>query len=285
MGMLHRLLVPLDGTTFAEGALPFAEALATRSGAALHLVRASLVRLPPLDNTEEARIVAAERSYLIGIARRLGGTATVTLQHADPAEAIVAQARQWGADLIAMATHERGVIGRAAFGSVAGKVLAEAPAPVFLVHPEETPPLTGPQRLILPLDGSALAEAAVPVATALATLLAAPVTLVAALTGDGSWGASGEASERRVGAYLGELATRLERAGLSVAIEVRTGDAADVIAGVAREASATLITMATHGRTGLRRIVLGSVADAVLHSTDLPLVLVRPAGETERHEG
>ena len=110
--MLQRLLVPLDGTPFAEGALPYAEALASRTGAVIHLVRSSLVRHPPLDGTGEQRIVAEERAYLAGIAKKLGGKASVTLQHADPADAIVGQARQWGADLIIMATHERGPFGR-----------------------------------------------------------------------------------------------------------------------------------------------------------------------------
>lgn len=281
--MVHRLLVPLDGTPFAEGALPYAEALAERTGATIQLVRASLVRNPPPDNTEEARIVAAERAYLAGVARRLGGATAATLQHADPDTAIVEQARQWGADLIIMATHERGMLERVALGSVMGGVLAATPAPVFLIHPEEAPPLAGPHHLLLPLDGSNVAEAALPIATALAAALDAPITLVAALTGDGAWGAAGapsnEAANRRVGTYLGEMADRLAGSGLRVASESRVGDAPAVIAGVAQEVGATLIVMATHGRTGLRRLVLGSVADAVLHSTALPLVLVRPASD------
>ena len=88
--MLHRILVPLDGSPFAEAALPYAEALARRTGATIHLVRASLVRHPPQDNTEEARIVARERAYLVEQAKRLGAerrSVTVTLQQAAPTDA------------------------------------------------------------------------------------------------------------------------------------------------------------------------------------------------------
>ncbi len=274
--MLHRLLVPLDGSPFAEGALPYVEALARRTGAVVQLVRASLVRHPPLENTGEARMVADERAYLVKVVERLGAqriAASVTLQHAEPAEAIIGQARQWGADLIVMATRERGPVGRAIFGSVTAGVLEDAPAPVLLVQPGDAPPFAESQRVLLPLDGSPLAEAALPVARTFAQMFDAPIVLVTALPRGTS---ADEASGHPLHAHLRELAGPLEEAGIAVEVEVRGGEASEVICAVAEERGATLIAMATRAHTGLQRVILGSTADAVLRATELPLILVRP---------
>ena len=274
--MLQRLLVPLDGTPFAEGALPYAEALASRTGAVIHLVRSSLVRHPPLDGTGEQRIVAEERAYLAGIAKKLGGKASVTLQHADPADAIVGQARQWGADLIIMATHERGPFGRAIFGSVAKEVLAAAPAPLVLLGPDEAPAVAAPDRVLLALDRSPLAEAALATARLIAAALDAPVTLLTALQPED------EVTDQQATAYLQEAATQLTSGGIEHALAVRHGHAPEVISAVAKEIGATVIVLATRGHSGLRLMVLGSTADAVLRSSDLPLVLVgTTSGGTE----
>jgi len=274
--MLHRILVPLDGTDFAEAALPYAEALARRTGAKIHLVRASIVRHPPPDNTEESRIVARERAYLVEQAQRLGAgqfAATVTLQQSDPPDAIVGQARQWGADLIIMATHERGPLGRAIFGSTTGKVLDDTPAPVLLVQPGDATPFAGTQRVLLPLDGSPQAEEALPIAQLLAQAFAAPLTLVLALDRGQS------KSEHALRIYLREVAERLAAAGLTVQIEVRNGDAARTIRDVAAATGATVIAMAMREHNVLRRVVLGSTAEAVLRATEIPLVMVRPKEE------
>jgi nucleotide-binding universal stress UspA family protein len=274
--MLHRILVPLDGNPFAEAALPYAEALARRTGATIHLVRASLVRHPPPDNTEEARIVAHERAYLVEQAKRLGAeqlAASVTLQQSAPSDAIVGQARQWGADLIIMATHERGPISRAIFGSTTAAVLDDTPAPVLLVQPGDAPPFTGPQRVLLPLDGSSQAEEALPAAQLFAQILDAPLVLVLALPRD----ESGDEPPMRT--YLREVTGRLEQAGLTVQVEIRSGDAHRVIREIAEKTGATLIAMAMREHTGLRRVVLGSTAEAVLRATELPLIMVRPAHE------
>lgn len=278
--MVHRLLVPLDGTPFAEGALPYAEALARRTGAVVHLVRGSLVRHAPLEQTGEAQIVADERAYLVKVVERLGAqriAASVTLQHAAAAEAIVGQAQQWGADLIVMATHERGPVGRAIFGSVTAGVLETTTAPVLLVQPGDAPPFEGTQRVLLPLDGSPLAEAALPVAQRFAQILSAPITLVTALPRD-------EEGEHPLRDHLREVTGHLEEAGLTVQVEVREGDAAKVIRAAAEECGATLIAMATRAHTGIDRMILGSTADAVLRATEVPLVLVRPTMRDERRE-
>ncbi len=160
--MFTLILVPLDGSPLAAGALPYAAALARLSGARLLLVRASLVRLPPPPDTYEARLVADEGAYLertAGLLREQGVDVETALRYADPAETLVDEARTRGADLIAMTSRGHGGLGRLVFGSVAAAVVERAPAPVLLLTKEadaehESAPFGSAPRLLVPLVGS-----------------------------------------------------------------------------------------------------------------------------------
>lgn len=291
---VRTILVPLDGSPLAERALPYAEALARASGARLALVWASLVRDRPAADEPEARRVAEEEAYLAEVARRLaerGLDAETALRFADPAAAIVEEARAQDVDLLVMATHGRGGLGRWVYGSVAEAVLARPPAPILLVRagapgweaawPGERP------RLLAPLDGSAFAEEALPVAESLAEALGGELVVVRAVPRPGldfgpDWVVAPILEDELANAeteardYLDRLAARLAREGRAAQAALRVGDPAGVIAAVGRERGAALVVMATHGHTGLGRVVLGSVADAVLRHGTLPLLLVRP---------
>ena len=108
--MLSSILVPLDGSTLAERALPYAEALARPSGA-----RVVLVRAVPGDREHGTESEAEARDYLNGLAARLAervGVVETAVPHGAAAEAIVEEARRQGSDLIVMATHGRGGLGR-----------------------------------------------------------------------------------------------------------------------------------------------------------------------------
>ncbi len=134
---MRTILVPLDGSTLAERALPFAEVLARASGARLVLPRASLVRHRPEPATEEARIAADERAELdrhVALLGERGVVAEGVLRFDEAAEAIVAEAVGREADLIVMATHGRSGLGRLVFGSTAEAVLRRSPAPVLLIR-------------------------------------------------------------------------------------------------------------------------------------------------------
>jgi nucleotide-binding universal stress UspA family protein len=152
--MFTQILVLLDGSAFAERALPYVEELARRFGSTVLLLRATtpaemLVTPPGVAPTvapvvDPLPIMEAERreadAYLRAIADRLrgAGLSVAYEQHVGhAAEVIIDRARDHGADLIAMTTHGRGGLGRLIFGSVADAVLRSAPCPVFLVRVRE----------------------------------------------------------------------------------------------------------------------------------------------------
>jgi nucleotide-binding universal stress UspA family protein len=171
--MYRSIVVPLDGSAAAERALPFAEALARRGGARLLLVQAVNVHaMVGADPTEaQVQALAEARAYLDETAARGAGqgiAVDTAVPYGPPAEEIVAEVRLRGADLVVMTTHGRAGPGRWVYGSVAEGVLAHSPVPVLLLQSwlGERPwrRLHEKARLLVPLDGSPFAEAALPVA-------------------------------------------------------------------------------------------------------------------------
>jgi nucleotide-binding universal stress UspA family protein len=211
-----------------------------------------------------------------------------------PAEWIVEETVLRHIDLIVMATHDRIGPDRWVHGSVAEAVVHRSIAPVMLVRATDAAPFAerfeAPQPvLIVPLDGSQLAESALPIARELTQALGGRVVLVAVVPKPGKLVAGqGGAIVTYVGseyaeleaeafAYLDASIGRLGSIGSSVEKIVRYGDASTEIAAVAHEYTAAAVVMATHGRAGLVRSLLGSVAGGVLHHSSSPVVLIHPA--------
>lgn len=301
--MMKTILVPLDGSPLAERALPYATALARAVGGRLILARAAHEAvLAGTDRTgAQVAVIREAEGYLAGVAEGLtsaGLHVDAAVTYGGAVEGILLEADARRPDLIVMATHGRGGLGRWVYGSVAEAVLARAPVPVLLVRAWE-PAAEGPfgagTRLLVPLDGSAFAEAALPVAMTLAGLLGGEVTLLHAispfeqslLSEAEAWSYPEQIAEREAGAreYLGEVAERFGLDGRGVQADIRVGTAPDVIAAAAHERGAGLVVIATHGRTGLGRLLLGSTADATLRRGATPLLLVRPPALTTLAEG
>lgn len=292
--MYNRIVVPLDGSTLAEQALPYAEALGLVTGAPLHLVRVlDPTRLGAFDGNKAMQMWIAEergiaRHYLERIEQdlrqrqqkvtaeyRLGPTVQEVLAAAQPD------------DVLILATHGRSGLGRWFLGSVAEGVLHRATVPVLLVRARETPPLPPLiRRLLIPLDGSALAEAALPTAAGLAQRLHVPVHLVTVIEASGAMSLelAAAASTSRFADSLTQLfaeaeacltqpAERLQHAGVETSTEVRHGVPGRAIVEAAQPGD--LIVMTSHGRTGLTRWFLGSVAEAVVRQATVPVLLVR----------
>jgi nucleotide-binding universal stress UspA family protein len=236
-----------------------------------------------------------------GATVRAQGVLTEVLQtQGDVALGIVDLAEEHHANLILLVTHAREGLSRVVHGSVADRVLHGATVPVLLLkHGESSSRVFGPGQsphLLVPLDGSALAESALPLASALARLVGAPMTLLRSLdlpdlslTGRGRAGAATAAIRASIPAerqeaeqYLASIGQRLQAQGLATTNLVTEGGAAQDIATQARtlEAAgqAVLIVMATHGHSGLGRWLYGSVAGAVLHLADVPLLVIRSHG-------
>jgi nucleotide-binding universal stress UspA family protein len=302
------ILVPLDGSSFAEQTVPLASRIAQRAGSKLRLTLVHGLPPAPLDpaaaklfTSIELATRKSERSYLRGIQARLrdGGTrlaSAVTLTgKAGPA--LAQYVREMGIDLVVMSTHGRGGIRRAWLGSVADHLMRTLEVPVLLVRPSESEP--GPARpaasgrILVPLDGSPLAERALGPAIALARVWdgelallqvvrpvmlsadpALPLPLPSAFDEDLT-------TMRRTGAqdYIDDIVEELHEQGVRATGVAALGwYAADSILEAGRPERVAAIVIATHGRGGLRRLALGSVADKVIRGADVPVLVYRPAG-------
>jgi nucleotide-binding universal stress UspA family protein len=206
----------------------------------------------------------------------------------DAAREITAVAVVWRAGLIVLTTHGRSGLGRWLYGSVADGVLRRAPVPVLLVPAtcEHRWPGGRPRRLLVPLDGSAYAEEALAPAAQLARAAGAELRLlrVAELPlhprrpGSIMAGYDSDSTPEltRTKEYLGAVAARLRARGLEVTVRTDVGAPGEVIGEHAHVAGTDLLVMATHGHTGLARLLLGSVAAGALQRANRPTLLVRP---------
>lgn len=288
--MQSTILVPLDGSPLAEHALPYAEHLAKVTSARLILCRAlSATKLQP---TEIVGAVDEAHAYMQVVADQLtsrGRMVDTTIPWGEPADEILDQVRSVRADLVVMATHGRSGLGRWLYGSVADEVLRRASVPILLVPPGSDEPWSVDRapRMLVPLDGSQLSEAVLGPARACATQLGAEIVLVQVIPfkpyssfGDSSgyvFAFDPEADLAEAERYLSEVADRLRSTAKQVRVRAQLGEPSVTIAQIAADEKANLIMMATHGRSGLARLVLGSVATGTLRRTNIPLLLVRPA--------
>ncbi len=293
--MLKSILVPLDGSELAQRALPVAEHLAEAGSVRLTLtsVLPGVVLLEyPREDVESERDVG---SYLDTIAHRLkdrGLQVETSAPRGDPASSILAQVDCTHADVIVMATHGRSGLGRWLYGSVADEVLRRAPVPVILVPPDTEPwPANRRPRVLVSLDGSSLAEAALGPAQELVAQLAGELLLLHvvqfppySLFGDGSAYLAAfnpDVALNEAQQYLGAVASSLTVGGVRVLAEL--GLPALGIVEVARREGVQLIAMATHGRSGVARAVLGSVATGTLQRSSVPLMLIGPSALKPEH--
>ena len=287
--MLSTILVPLDGSPLAERALPFAERLARGTKARLVLTR--VVPISRLPNVEET-VATAAQEYLERIASCLAGTGLISqtaLLHGEPPTEILEAAHIHSADLVIMCTHGRSGIGRWLYGSVADAVIRLATLPVMLVPPELSVVWAAnePARILVPLDGSELSEMALGPAAELASCLGAELLLTQVVPwppivyGDPVELLPYEPEEQLAEArsYLDEVAARLRQSGARVRHreDVAQTPAAAIVR-LVQEEHVDLVAMATHGRNGLARVVLGSTTTGTLQRADVPLLVVRPTG-------
>jgi nucleotide-binding universal stress UspA family protein len=304
--MSQRVLVPLDGSRAAEAIVPLIAEFAGPLQMEMVLIR--VVSLSP----EEAIGVAPDfaqdtpvprqleaRQYLEPLVSELqarGIRARAQVSLGEPAAEIVAAARELGADLIAMTTHGRSGLGRLRFGSVAEAVLRAAPIPVFLLKMTEEAlttrgsagkPRVKVDHLLFATDFSEAARAAWPTARSLAAAFGAELILEHVIPPLGVQGdlpsevflRYWEGARAQAGLELAKLGAEAEGEGVRVRARVEAGRAADEILRAAEEERADLIVMGTTGRSGVRRLLLGSVAAEVIRLAPCPVVTVGPAGQ------
>jgi len=270
---MRSVIVPLDGSELASRALESAALAAARAGSAVRLV----MRPDPGGEAEAG-------AHLGAAAARLGHLEVTTeIVRGAPARAIVAAAARRPEPVVWMSTHGRGALGAALVGSIAEQVVARATMPVVLVGPEVRAdrPMAVGDEILLCSDGSPESAAAVPVVVDLARALGLRVVVTEVVGPEEEVAGPGETVVDEVGRAAADrcaaLAGVLTAAGVDdVQVEVGHGaDAAASIAHRARRHPVALVAMATHGRTGLRRVVMGSVALRTVHLSPCPVVVVR----------
>jgi nucleotide-binding universal stress UspA family protein len=296
MGEIYRrILVPLDGSVLAEQVLSHLQRLVSPAVTTVVLVNviesmrytgATPRYAPP--NIYASLRSSAER-YVVGQQERLQaagfGVETYVIE-GDPATRILHVATTANVDLIAMTTHGRSGFIRWALGSVAERIIRETQLPVFLVR--ETTALPGDRlrRILVPLDGSALAEQALPEAVALAKATGAELMLLQViqplddrneelLFKDAAEAKAVFAEWRmNVASYLQQLAQSIQAEGVNCLCKAELGDVVSTIIDTAASEEVDLLVMSTHGRTGLSRWVYGSVANKVLRGVACPLLVI-----------
>lgn len=287
--MIGTVIVPLDGSELAAEALPYARAIVEKLNIPLHLI---WVVAPdaPASAKDEAQ------TYLREQATALGAHAQPSVRMGEPEEQIVKAASEATEPVIVMATHARGGLSRLISGSVAERVISESGAPVLVIRHETKERQDGPVRTIaVALDGSVYAEAALPYAREMARAFDAELLLVRVAETSQIYGimgaepvgvASAEAFNEiteQLGKdardYLEAKAAQLRQDGITVRTETLEGFAADQLMALERDMPIDVIVMATHGRSGLGRLVFGSVADRILKNGTTPILMIRPSGE------
>lgn len=305
------ILVPLDGSDVAAGILPYASQVAKSCSVPLVLLTVvdpdamgrptSVYTLQSLardkgpnywEEIERSLQVRALES-LKGVASRLreeGAAVEVQAALGRPAEQILQVSEEEGCGLIAMSTHGRNPISRSILGSVTDKVIHTSKVPVLTVTPERGKSYqeggTSFTTVVVPLDGSELAEGALPYVEELARALSLDILLARAVRTElptyteaefSVWDPDlTEGMTQEASTYLAGVAESLTDKGFTVRSEVVRGAPAQALLTLAQETEQNLIAMTTRGRSGLSRWLMGSVAEALVRSSGDP-VLVIPA--------
>lgn len=307
--MYKVIMVPTDGTGFDREAIRVALRIAERSDAKVRLVRVlATASFFGMAATAEGTAIAAEvvhserdralsELYALAAECRATSQADITVDlHAGPVgDVLQGYARRNDVDLIVISTHGRSGISRLSLGSVTDSLIRHTTIPVLVVKPPTS--YLNPQvieafkRIVVPLDGSMLAEQILPRVLALAKLEEAEITLLNVLIPQSysprevvdpnlPWWDKDIAHAQT---YLFRVAGRLRRNGVAVTTDIVIGEnVASAIGDFAGRERADLIAIATHGRGGLARMLRGSVADAVMHSSRLSMLVFKPDNVVEK---
>ena len=291
---LKRLLVPLDGSDLAENSLPVAQTLSVSFGAEVTLLTVdndgstAPRSVTPFASGPGFSLNGDHAMYLQHIAGQLnmGNVPTQSFVCEGPvAEAIGSTARN-GQDLIVMSSNGRSGLKRVMIGSVASKVVQTSSKPILLLRPNDgwRSRSTGFKRLLVALDGSEYSERVLPYVRLLAREFSSSVTLLTV-----PFGAPSETYQNQIQHYLEGVADELRGDGIQVDTLVAGSGPARTIVNVSKDEMIDLIMLATQGRGGFDRLMLGSVAHRVMENMPCPLFLVPINEETTRsaaqHDG
>jgi nucleotide-binding universal stress UspA family protein len=320
--MFNKVVVAVDGSPMAEEILPYAVGLARSLGVPVELLYVvdptrlhaqdldaeadrSGVYLEPAGERQERPAHGADghtvyleqtveheeswaRAYLKALADRMapeGPSISLTIRIGDPAATIVREAQDDGETLVAMATHGRTGITRLLLGSVTDQVLHQGGMPLLLFRPQPGhASSTGrPRTIIVPLEGSAFSEEALPVAVALARTLNARVLVAGVLAlhvlapVPAAPAIFIPTPSDEMQGYIDGRVEALSSQGVEAEGLVLRGDAASQILQLEATTPDSLVVIPTHARSGIARTALGSVAEDVVRRSENPVLVLRAA--------
>ena len=294
--MIGKILVPLDGSDQSEAILPYVSKVSTGLGATVVLLsvldQGSLGVGRSYFSRLYQRVESGAREGLEATARSLteiGVAVEEVVASGRSAEEIVRAADAHECSLIMMSTHGRNALARGILGSVTDAVMHSANIPVLTMTPERAATYRGEDStlasVLVALDGSNLAETILPYVTDLASRLSLDILLVRGVPPiHAFWmdhlpeelSEEQEQAETDARDYLEKTAARLSGSGLNVQWRLLAGHPATAIVELAREMPHDIVALATHGRSGIARLAMGSVSEAVIRGTGDPVLVVRP---------
>jgi len=304
--MYKEILIPVDGSRFGERALPVGLGIAAEAGGRVRIV--TVITPLPMDDTQEDSFQTEEGRLLLAVGQaeayheelearlRREGFEVPISYHVEPGQVVDAldrHVRDSGTDLLVMTTHGRGPLRRAWLGSVADGLLRRTPCPILAIRPREgeEPNLRFEafRHMVITMDGSVEARNILPFAEGLAGTSMAQLTLLqviprqypltAPYTSHASHGFQGLDAETAVAdaeKALDRIAPPLRERGFRVETETVWGaHPAEGILEFVESHDVDVIAMETHGRGGVARLILGSVADKVIRGATVPVLLHR----------
>ena len=292
--MYETMIVPLDGSRAAEMVIPYAEEVAAKLGSQMILVSVSESLPANMEQLYQAyleHITQQVQRQLKDWKPKKEAQVQSKVLTGKPADEILRYADDTNAGLIAMTSRGSSVRESWPLGNIAAKVLRATTKPLIFVRAPASEDAVRQKRLVkrilVPLDGSELGAAAIPHAEALGQALGAELVLFQAIDPAAvqRLPSEGVSYTRAVAVdmqkvlsteYLNGVRKTLKEKGLEVSSAIAVGSPPDQIVDYAKANAIDLITMSSHGRTGIRRWVFGGVTDKVLHSGDTA-VLVVPA--------
>ena len=311
--MYTSILVPLDGSEYAERVLPYVRNFALTLSLPVRLLYAVERDHPSISRSLNERLHYATsahhrglhaRAYAERVRRQLteaGLTVDITVPVGEPHSAITEEAAKDPGTLITMSSHGRSGVARWWLGSVADRVLHQASNPLLMIHTHDEHPHGAPfERLVVPVDGSEVAEQALPHAAHLSKEMGLPVELVQVVPSRVEYSVSNSGFPVVIPNYgdFRVIVTRQAEEDLArlrdktiahgaetVSTTLLRGDPANVITDHVASIPGALTVMTTHGRSGVGRMMLGSVAERVARQAGVPVLLVRAKAHPELSEG
>jgi nucleotide-binding universal stress UspA family protein len=301
--VLRHVLVPLDGSVLAEAALPAAAATAKAFDARVTLFHVLEEWAPEtVHGQRHLTDLAQARAYLDSVAKRpIFGDREVEIhvheaRTGNVADSIMAHADELGADLVVLCTHGQGGLKGLFFGRIALQALGRGRTPILLITPpaKGEPPPFECRTILVPLDGTAGHEPALPTASLLARAWTATVHLVmvvpTASTLSGAEAATGvlmpsatrvalDLAQGGAEEYVERLAQGLRAEGLSVKSHVSRGDPAACLVEAASAVGADLVVVASHAKAPMDAFWSGSLTPKLMEKLDRPLLLIRATPE------